>query len=139
MVKPLGYASIRWHDGQRRALYTHVLTDAELADVSGVSATARLVQRFVEDKDYELRLTVVGTENPRLFPVAIRASSPAAQVDFRSDYSSLSHSIATVPGEVATGVVRFMRTFGIELGNFDFCVDQSGRHWFLECNGSGGQ
>lgn len=29
--------------------------------------------------------------------------------------------------------------FSITLGHFDFCVDDSGRHWFLECNGSGGQ
>ncbi len=32
-----------------------------------------------------------------------------------------------------------MRAFAITLGHFDFCVDQSGQHWFLECNGSGGQ
>ena len=33
----------------------------------------------------------------------------------------------------------FMRCFGITLGHFDFWVNTSGRHWFLECNGSAGQ
>jgi glutathione synthase/RimK-type ligase-like ATP-grasp enzyme len=139
VIKPLGYASIL-EDGGRAALYTHVLTGAELADLRGVEGTAHLFQRFIDDKAYELRLTVVGQgDEAQLFPVAIRAGSSASRVDFRADYEALSYSVATVPAEVDTGVRAFMRTFGITLGHFDFCVDTNGQHWFLECNGSGGQ
>jgi glutathione synthase/RimK-type ligase-like ATP-grasp enzyme len=83
VVKPLGYASIIEH-GVRRALYTRVLTDDDLADLGGIGVTAHLFQRYIEDKVYELRLTVVGDrDDERLFPVAIRAGSDASRVDFR--------------------------------------------------------
>lgn len=139
VVKPLGYASVV-EEGGRRALYTHVLTDGELADLRGVEATAHLLQRYIDRKAYELRLTVVGSgADSQLFPVAIHAVSPKSRVDFRADYDSLSYRVADVPDDVAAGVRAFMRCFGIALGHFDFCVDTSGRHWFLECNGSAGQ
>jgi hypothetical protein len=80
-VKPLGYSSIH-EDGQRQALYTHVLADEELADLRGVEITAHLFQQYVGDKAYELRLTVVGTgDDSRMFGAAIYASSQAAKVD----------------------------------------------------------
>lgn len=78
-------------------------------------------------------------EDAHLFPVAIHAGSPAARVDFRADCDSLAYRVTEVPDLVRGGVCAFMRAFGITLGHFDFCVDQTGRHWFLECNGSGGQ
>jgi glutathione synthase/RimK-type ligase-like ATP-grasp enzyme len=139
VVKPLGYVSIVESD-IRRALYTRVLSDDDLADLDGVEVTAHLFQRYIGDKAYELRLTVVGNgEDANLFPAAIHAGSTAARVDFRADYDSLSYRVAKIPDEVRAGVCAFMRAFGITLGHFDFCVDQAGRHWFLECNGSGGQ
>jgi ATP-grasp ribosomal peptide maturase len=139
VVKPLGYGSILEED-TRRAMYTRVLTEDDLSDLSGVEATAHLFQQYVVDKAYELRLTVVGNgDDARLFPAAIHAGSDAARVDFRSDYDSLSYSVVEVPDDVSAGVRAFMRSFGITLGHFDFCVDHTGAHWFLECNGSGGQ
>lgn len=139
VVKPLGFASVL-EEGARAALYTHVLTDAELADLRGVETTAHLFQAYIADKAYELRLTVVGSgEDSRLFPAAIHAGSPESRVDFRADYRSLTYSVVDVPPEVEKGTRAFMRKSGIELGHFDFCVDNAGRHWFLECNGSGGQ
>jgi hypothetical protein len=112
----------------------------ELSSVFYRSPTAFQFAPGLSDKAYELRLTVVGSGGDfRFFPVAIHAGSPASKVDFRADYESLTYSIADIPGEVASGVQEFMRTFGISLAHFDFCVDDSGCHWFLECNGSGGQ
>lgn len=137
VVKPLGYASIV-EEGHRRALYTRVLTDKDLADLRGVEHTAHQFQQYIADKAYELRLTVVGNgRDARMFPAAIHASSPAATVDFRSDTQSLSYRPVEVPDDVATGVRTFMRHFGIEYGAFDFSVDYAGRHWFLECNPAG--
>jgi ATP-grasp ribosomal peptide maturase len=139
VIKPLGYGSIL-ENGGRAAIYTHVLTDAELADLRGVEATAHFFQRYISDKAYELRLTVVGRgRDTQLFPVAIYAGSPESEVDFRADYTALSYGVADIPTEVEIGVRAFMNSFGITLGHFDFCVDHDSRHWFLECNGSGGQ
>ena len=80
VVKPLGYACIH-EEGRRRALYTHVLTDDELADLRGVETTAHLFQQYIGDKAYELRLTVVGGgDDSRMFAAAIHACSSAAAV-----------------------------------------------------------
>ncbi|MBV9312960.1 MAG: hypothetical protein JO100_04300 [Pseudonocardia sp.] len=51
----------------------------------------------------------------------------------------MTYDVVDIPPEIANAVPAFMRSFGIKLGHFDFCVDTSGRHWFLKCNGSGGQ
>ena len=131
-VKPLGYASIV--EGRRRALYTHPLTDDDLADLRGVEHTAHLFQQYIADKRYELRLTVVGEQ---MFAAGVYAGSPAARVDFRADAKALSYRTVEVPGHVAAGVRAFMRHFHIIYGAFDFCVDSEGRHWFLECNPAG--
>jgi ATP-grasp ribosomal peptide maturase len=137
VVKPLGYASIH-EQGRRWALYTHVLTEDELADLRGVETTAHLFQCYIGDKAYELRLTVVGGgEDSQMFAAAIHAGSPAAAVDFRADYSSLTYRVVDIPDDVAAGVRAFMRHFAISFGCFDFCVDTAGRHWFLECNSAG--
>lgn len=137
VVKPLGYSSIQ-EEGRRRALYTHVLTDEELADLRGVETTAHLFQQYIADKAYELRLTVVGGgEDSHLFAAAIHAGSAAAAVDFRADYPSLTYRVVEIPDDVVTGVRAFMRHFAISFGCFDFCVDTRGRHWLLECNSSG--
>ncbi|MGH3622954.1 MAG: hypothetical protein ACRDQ5_14345 [Sciscionella sp.] len=62
-----------------------------------------------------------------------------ATTDFRADYDSVTYSVVDVPGGVAAGALALMRHFCVSLGHFDFCVDHFGRHFFLECNGSGGQ
>lgn len=137
VVKPLGYASIH-EEGRRRALYTHVLTDDELADLRGVETTAHLFQQYICDKAYELRLTVVGGgDDSQMFAAAIHAGSEAAAVDFRADYPSLTYRVVDIPDDVAVGVRAFMRHFAISFGCFDFCVDTTGRHWLLECNSAG--
>ncbi|MBV9013728.1 MAG: ATP-grasp ribosomal peptide maturase [Pseudonocardiales bacterium] len=137
VVKPLGYASIH-EEGRRRALYTHVLTDDELADLRGVETTAHLFQQYIGDKAHGLRLTVVGGgEDSQMFAAAIHAGSAAAAVDFRADYPSLTYRVVDIPDDVAAGVRAFMRHFSISFGCFDFCVDTTGRHWLLECNSAG--
>ncbi len=73
---------------QLKTVYTRRLTADDLADLSGVGATAHLFQAWV-DKAYEVRLTVVG---PRLFAAEIHAGSPQAYEDWRSDYPALTYS-----------------------------------------------
>lgn len=136
-VKPLGYASIS-QKGHRRALYTHVLSQADLTDLRGVDTTAHLFQQYIADKKYELRLTVVGHgDDNRMFPAAIYAGSSRSTVDFRADSATLTYRTAAVPDDLAARVRAFMRHFGITYGAFDFSVDSAGRHWFLECNPAG--
>lgn len=89
VTKMLGAPSIHEHEaGGRRVAYTERLTTQLLADLDGIEHTANQFQQWVL-KNYEARVIVVGE---RLFPVAIRAHSAAAKVDWRTDYASLTYT-----------------------------------------------
>lgn len=133
VVKPLAYGSV-FEEGVGKAIYTHVLTAEELADLVGVEVTAHLFQRAILDKAFEARVTVVGR---RMFTAAIHADSGAARTDWRSDYDSLRLSVIEPPGPVASGVLAFMNALGLRFGAFDFAIDTDGTWWFLECNSAG--
>lgn len=75
-------------------------------DPEAIGVTAHQFQRYIGDKDADLRITAVGQ---RLFPVAIRAATPAARVDWRADYSSLDYELAEVPEEVAAGLRGYLK------------------------------
>jgi ATP-grasp ribosomal peptide maturase len=133
VVKPLAEPSVA-EAGALTVAYTRRLTSADYQDLAGVQATAHLFQQWVEPR-YAVRLTVVGE---RLFPVAIYPGSPAARVDWRSDYDSLTYEMIACPEPVIQGVRRFMAEFGLVFGAFDFVVEQDTADWFLlECNAGG--
>lgn len=133
VIKPLGFSSTT--EGDRNAMiYTHLLTVDDLSDLSGVEQMMHTFQAYIE-KAYEVRLTVVGR---RMLAARIDATGQAAQIDFRSDYSSLRFSvIPEVPESVSAGVSAFLDYFGLAFGAFDFIVDRSDTWWMLECNGGG--
>lgn len=111
------------HDeGRTSAVYTHLLTVPDLADLSGVETTAHLFQAFVP-KAFEVRLTVVGD---RLFPVAIHAGSPESRVDWRRDYDALSYDVIACPAQIAAGVRSYLAEYGLRYGAFDFVVTPAG-------------
>ena len=86
------------------------------------------------DKEFEVRLTVVGDE---MFPVAIRSRSEAGKADWRSDYDALEYEPVDLPAEVARRVRRFMNIYGLNYGAFDFAVRPDGEWVFYECNPAG--
>lgn len=111
--------------------YTRRLGPAELADLSGVETTAHLFQQYIDNKAFEVRVTVVGE---RVFAAAIHAGSEAARIDFRADYANLEYSAIDVPPPVRTGMLAFMRAFGLSFGAFDFAVTTDGEWIMFECN-----
>lgn len=118
--------------GGKRQFLPVVLVSAEEMD-DGVTGTAHLFQERVP-KAYEVRLTVVGD---RMFPVAIHAGSEAAQLDWRTDYRSLTYGHVDIPPDVATGVRRLMAELGLYFGALDFAVMPGGRWVFFEVNPNG--
>ncbi|MGH3646282.1 MAG: ATP-grasp ribosomal peptide maturase [Micromonosporaceae bacterium] len=133
LIKPVGSMYV-FEEDQVKAAHTRILTHEDLSDLAGGEVTAHLFQEWL-DKAYEVRLTVVGE---RLFPVAIHAGSDAAWVDWRTDYDALSYEVVQAPEPVVAGVRRYMQSFGLTFGAFDFVVAPDGAWRFLECN-SGGQ
>ena len=109
-----------------------VVIDPEELDDS-VRLCAHLFQEWVE-KVHEIRLTVV---SGRFFAVEIHAGSPAARIDWRTDYKSLTYKPTTVPESIRKRVKAFMEHFGIVFGAFDFIVTPTGAWRFLEVNSNG--
>jgi ATP-grasp ribosomal peptide maturase len=118
-------------EGNRRFLPVTLVSADEIDD--GVTGTAHLFQERVP-KAYEVRLTVIGE---RMFPVAIRADSEAARLDWRTDYRSLRYERVALPTDVERGVRRLMSELGLYFGAFDFAVTPGGRWVFFEVNPNG--
>jgi glutathione synthase/RimK-type ligase-like ATP-grasp enzyme len=128
--KNLSAASLM-ESGQVQIAYTRRLESTDLTDLAGIEVTAHMFQRFVEDKAFEVRVTVVGQE---LFAAAIHAGSEAARIDFRADYDNLRYAIIEPPAQVRDGMLSFMRAFALVFGAFDFAVTHQGEWIMFECN-----
>ena len=132
IVKPLGVNMLV--DGPDASIaHAHLLTDADLADLSGIEIGPHLLQRWV-DKDHEIRLTAGGDQ---LFAARIDAATAATRIDWRRDSTALSYSVADVPAEVRLGVDRYLKAFGLVFAAFDFVVRPDGAWVFLEANTAG--
>lgn len=114
-----------------KAAYTRRFSPTDLQDLRGVDTTAHLFQEYIERKEYEVRVTCVGS---RVFAAGIHARTGPARIDFRSDYDALTYSVVEPPRAVIDGMQAFMRTFDISFGAFDFAVTDSQDWVFFECN-----
>ncbi len=115
-------------------VYTHLLTDDDLADLRGVHHTAHLFQEYVP-KVFEVRLTVVGDE---FFAAKIATSSATyTQVDWRRDYDSHTYEVIDTPVEIRSAVTAYMTGTGLTFGAFDFVVTPDHEWVALECNPEG--
>lgn len=126
------FSSTTGQEGARRFVYTSVVNATEVAD-DGVRATAHTFQEWVA-KDYEVRLTVVD----EVFSAArIDAHSPAARIDWRSDYAALRYAVTDVPLPVRRAVSRLLRSLGLRFAAMDFVVTPAGDWVFVDLNPNG--
>lgn len=132
VAKALGAAAVV-ESGGRATAFTHLLSDADVADLRGVEVTTHQFQRWVP-KAYEARVIVVGD---RVFAAGIYAGTSETRVDWRSNYQDLAYSRIDVPEQVARGVVDYCAAMGLVYGAFDFVVRPDGAWVFLECNAGG--
>jgi glutathione synthase/RimK-type ligase-like ATP-grasp enzyme len=88
-------------------------------------------------KDYELRVTVVGKE---VFSVKIDSqASPLTAIDWRRPelIGDLRYEVHDLPKEVSDRCIWLMEILGLQFGAFDFVVNKEGRYIFLEVNPGG--
>lgn len=135
--KPLS-TNLIFEDGQYKMGYTHLLTDADLADLRGVDTTAHHLQEWVP-KVTECRAVVVGED---IFCVAIHANSEQAYVDYRADFKANSYEQIELPEPTLQSMRLFMAELGLVYGAFDLVLgpphDGSDHDVsFLECNPGG--
>lgn len=132
VTKLLG-ANVIDEDQTRKVARTRLLSAEDLSDLRGVEVTAHLVQEWV-DKEFEVRVVAVGED---LFASAIHAHSPAARIDWRADYESLTYDKIDVPPTVASGVRAYLAAVCLRYAAFDFVVTPAGAWVFLEANPGG--
>lgn len=102
--------------------------DAESIDDS-VHATMHLFQEIVP-KVADIRTTAIGD---RTFSVLIRSNL----LDWRDDYEAVTYTVVDTPRVVQRQIERYMHTFGLVYGAFDFAYTGMDEWIFLECNPSG--
>jgi len=119
--------------GVRKNVYTRRVTEDDLTDLRGIEHTTHLFQRWVV-KARECRVIIIGE---RVTAAAITAGSPAAYVDYRTDYASVSYELVTPPEQVTTGIRQLMVSFGLVYGALDFVLTPDGEWVFLEVNPRG--
>ncbi len=132
VIKPLAEPIIH-EGGGYTPIYARLLDLHELDNLVGIETTAHMFQAWVP-KRFEVRVTAVGRE---AFAVAIHANSEAAHVDWRSDYTALRYEVIRCPKEILDSIHRYLDSYELSYGAFDFVVTPDGSWFFLECNASG--
>jgi ATP-grasp ribosomal peptide maturase len=120
-------------EGVRKNVYTRLLAGADLADLRGIEHTTHLFQRWVP-KARDCRVIVIGDN---ITAAAITAGSRPGQVDYRTDYDSLTYELVDPPERVTTGIRALMAGFGLVFGALDFVLTPDGEWVFLEINPTG--
>ncbi len=117
-----------------KALFTGLITEAEIANLDLIRLTPGIFQALVP-KSYEVRATVVGS---RIFSAKIDSQAHAeTKLDWRHLPFEVDEQPIELPPSVETKIHEFMAAFGLIYGAFDFIVTPEGRHVFLEINPAG--
>ncbi|MEV0622433.1 MvdC/MvdD family ATP grasp protein [Nonomuraea sp. NPDC050404] len=132
IYKPLGGI---WHadEGKVRVVYTTPISDlTELRDPA-LGRTAQMFQERI-DKACEARAVVVGNE---VLTVRIDAGSEQGEIDWRSDYDSLSYERIDLPRAFQDRLVELHKRLNLVYGAVDLIQSADGQWHFLETNQSG--
>lgn len=135
IYKTLTYPFIEETADMFRSVYTSIvrLTPEVLG---AIEAAPCLFQERIE-KDYELRVTVVGQN---IFAVRIYSQDQeATSLDWRRDQhaTTLRQEVTTLEPMVHAFCLEITKRLGLIFGALDFIVMPSGEHVFLEINPNG--
>lgn len=117
-------------------IQTTLINQGHLSRLGLVRKQPSLFQEFI-DKEYELRVTVVGNA---VFPVKIASQEYLeTAIDWRNpDFiQKLRYTPIDLPREIHDRCHSMLKTLGLEFGAFDFAVDKKGVCYFLEVNPNG--
>lgn len=136
-VKSLGAISVvEQHEvgALQYGIFTRKLSTADLTLVQDkIPNMPTLFQEFIE-KDYELRITVVGRQ---VFSCRIdHHGNDITADDYRFDTKNLTHRAWECP-EIHTALLAYMDAFHLNFGCFDILITKPGDRVFLECNPNG--
>jgi len=117
------------------AIYTSVLTAADLKRVDSLKVAPGIFQQYVPKK-VELRVTVIGR---KVFAAEIHSqNSERAKIDWRRyDLPNTPHLQHELPREVEERCLEFVRQMGLVFGCIDLILTPAGNYVFLENNPNG--
>ena len=132
IAKPLYAAMWDFDDGGFAFMETRRVKSEEISDAS-LKLAPCIFQTEIR-KQTEVRLTVMGHS---LFAAEIDTRGiPEAQVDFRAapNWLDLGCKPIKVPDIVASRVLQFQSSCGLNFGTMDFIIEETGEWVFLETN-----
>ncbi|MFD5319412.1 MvdC/MvdD family ATP grasp protein [Streptomyces sp. NPDC127098] len=119
--------------GERGGLYTYPVPPEQRGS-ERIALTAHLFQRRIIDKEYEIRVTVVGD---RIFPVEIHAPEGSGRLDWRCDTPNLAYRSTVLPSPIGERILMLLRRFQLRFATLDFIVDSRGAHYLVDVNPNG--
>lgn len=135
LYKPVSSSVI---DEGKIAIYANLI-DAETlpsqAVINGLAVSPSIFQSYIE-KQYELRITVVGS---KVFAARINSQdSEISHVDWRRyDFDHVRHEPVDLPREVEQKCLALLRRFNLHYGAIDMIVTPNNEYVFLEINANG--
>ncbi len=131
ICKPVLGGRLNTGEERQSMVATHLIDPADFDD--SMRLTAHYLQEAIPKK-HEVRLVAV---DGNLFGATLLATSEKARTDWRTDYEHLEYGTTDVPDGIAAAVQRFMASYGIVFGAFDFAVTPDDEWVFFENNPAG--
>lgn len=122
--------------GDELAVYTRLVRDDDLQDLSGLRMSPMQFQELVP-KAFDLRCTVVGSE---VFAAALPARElEGGCVDWRVEGRARADAWrrCVLPAEVECAILGLLDRFGLNYGAIDLILTPDGEYVFLEVNPAG--
>ncbi|XWK88460.1 MAG: MvdD family ATP-grasp ribosomal peptide maturase [Phormidium sp.] len=133
ITKMLSSFAIYDEQGQEQVVYTSLVTQEDLENLSGLCFCPMTFQENVP-KALELRTTIVGH---RVFTAAVDSQKLAGSTyDWRKEGRALvkDWEAYNLPEDVEKKLLKLMAYFGLNYGAIDIIVTPDERHIFLEIN-----
>lgn len=138
-LKPISESSVYVNDEYEYAFYTRKVSSSDILSQPDVALeqTANYIQEYIE-KQYELRITVVGDDIIACKIDSQSQSDDTGKVDWRQGYEhNLKHEIVELPTNISNFCKNYLKTLGLNFGAFDFIVTPDNEYVFVECNPNG--
>lgn len=119
----------------KQAIYTSEIALGDVvANQTEIAMAPGIFQQYIE-KDYELRITIIGKQ---IFIARINSQlSSSGKVDWRRDPNPKLYELGELTNSTRQKLLDLHTKLGLIYATYDFVVDTDGNEIFLECNPSG--
>ena len=135
-IKPLESIHLKSSEDKVYAHFNSIFKRRSLDQLVSLRNCPVILQSFI-DKDYEIRVTVVGDD---VFAASIdtKNASSEAQIDWRHyDWANTPYYKIELPIDIQKGLKNIMQDLDLSYGAFDLIKSTSGGYYFLEVNSQG--